>query len=164
MVRQQTGIARHELDFLVHADVNLREVLLVEVAFQHLSALQDSLVFQFLLRSEDIPGGVQVLRLLADGSVLLGVVVGELRHVLIEVGHLLVQFCDVDVLLVKFFYQCPYFLLLLGQLLGHRLYRLLQPFVGDATVAHLLLQVVDEFLVLTEGLLDERHVLLDAGS
>ena len=56
VVGQDLGRRAVELDLLVDADIDLREVLLVEVRLQHLALVEDVLLLQLLLCSEDEPG------------------------------------------------------------------------------------------------------------
>ncbi len=55
-----------QLDFLVHADVNLGEIILVEVGLQHLITLDDSLFFQLFSCTKHKPSGVKLLILAVD--------------------------------------------------------------------------------------------------
>ena len=79
-----------------------------------------------------------------------------------QVSHGLVELSDVDILLVEFLTQGLQLSLFLFELLLHVVDQFLQFLTLERAVAQLLLQFVDELLVLTHGLLDELHVLLDA--
>ena len=60
-----------QFDFLLHADIYLGEVALVEVALQHLALHEDVLRLEFLLRTEGKPCRVELLVLGVDGLRLL---------------------------------------------------------------------------------------------
>ena len=161
MRRQQLGRCAVELNLLVDADVNLREVLLVEARLQHLAVNKNLLFLQFVLRTKHEPSRVQLLVLLQDG---LGTLVGLRRqflHVAVQVGHLLIQVHNLDFLLVQLCTQCLHLLLLLLHLLSHRLHQFAQSIALDAALTQLLLQLIDEFLVLFHRTLDKLDVLTD---
>ena len=105
---------------------------------------------------------MQLFVLSGDGLRLLVALLFQRRHVLVQVGHHLVEFGDVDVLGVKLLAKALELLVLDGHLLSEVVDDLLQLLAPDGALAHLLLQLVDEFLVLLHDALDELHVLADA--
>ena len=71
---EQLGPLGIELHALERADVYLREITLVEVGLQHFAIHQYALLAQFFLGAEDIPSGVELCVLSADGLVFLCIV------------------------------------------------------------------------------------------
>ena len=136
---QQLGRLRIELDFLVDADVDLREVALVEVRLQNAVTLNDVLLLEFLLRTEDKPSGVELLVLVANGLTLLLALGLQILNMRVQVRDLLVELRDVDVLRVEFCTELLQLLVFLLELLHHALDGGLQLVALHRTLAHLLL-------------------------
>lgn len=67
MRRQYLSRLRVKLYFLVHADINLCEVVAVEALTENLSIVKNIVLLKLLLSAEDIPCGVQLLVLATDG-------------------------------------------------------------------------------------------------
>ena len=144
---QQLSRLRIELDFLVDADVDLREVALIEVRLQNAVTLDDVLLLEFLLRAEDKPSGVELLVLVADGLTLLLALGLQILNMRVQVRDLLVELRDVDVLRVEFCTELLQLLVFLLELLHHALDGGLQLVTLHRTLAHLLLQLVDKLAV-----------------
>ena len=161
MVGEQLGVARHQFDFLVYADINLRKVVLIEVALQHLTTLQDILFLQLTLRTKDIPGRIQFLVLLTDGLLLTGLIIFQGSHILIQLTHLFIQLGNMDILGFQFLTQHSQLTLLGFQLGCQVLKRLAQLLAGGITVAQAQAQLIDEVLVLGHRLVDKLHILTD---
>ena len=150
-----------ELDLLVDTDVDLCEVALVEVALKHLTFYKHIVLLKFLAGAKDEPSGVELLVLRRDGLSLLGVLSGEVGDVGVQIGHLLVELSNMDILLVEFLTQSLELLVFLLHLLRQVVDDLLQLSTLHAALANLLLELVNEFLVLFHDRLDELEVLLD---
>ena len=145
---------------LVVADVNLREVVLVEVAaLQHVAFRQNLLFLQFVLGAEHEPGAVQFLVLLLHLLRLLLVLLSERGYIVVQSCNGIALNLYESVLLGK---ACLQFLNACGLCLHLRLqvlYRLLQLGGTHAAAVELLLQLCYHLAVLLHGLLYELHVL-----
>ena len=97
-----------------------------------------------------------------DGLFLLGVLLSQSGYIRIQIGHLLVELCDMDILTVELLAEGCQLLVLLFHLLRQVIDDLLELSAFHGALAYLLLQFVDQFLVLLHHRLDELEVLLDA--
>ena len=112
MGSQDIGRLRIQSDFLRGANINLREIILVDVAFrQHLILSQEAaicqnvLLAQFLSGTEHEPSPMQVQILLIQRILLLLSLHNQRLLISTEVSHNLIQLLDADVLLCQFCLQ-----------------------------------------------------------
>lgn len=175
---------RVELNLLVDANVNLCEVVAVESLAEHLSAIEDIVLLELLLSTEDIPCRVELLVLLADGLGLLSVVglqllflVSELFligaevldaciqtcHIAVKPVDGLVELSNMDVLSLKFSTELLKVVVLLDELSLKVLDGLAHLVTLKACLAELLLEFGYELTVFLHALGNELHLLLDDG-
>ena len=104
MRRQDFSRLGIELYLLVDTDINLRKVVAVEALAEHLSSIENIVLLQFLLCTEDIPSRVQLLVLSADGLRLLvalrlqlSLLLSKVRLLSAQVLHACIQACHITV-------------------------------------------------------------------
>ena len=162
MVGKNLHLLRVEVDLVDATYVDLSKVGSVEVALQHVAALQDIVVFQSAFCTYAVPSTVQLLILLADGLSLILVLLLHIGQVLVEVSHLRVKLVDTDILRLKLVTQLIYFSVLLVHLSSQVFDGTLQLLTGTTTLAQLITQFLNELSVLCQGLLYVPHVLTNA--
>ena len=149
---QQFSRLRVQFDLLVNTDIDLREVVLVEVALQHLTILQDALLLQLALRTEHEPSGIQLLVLCIDGLGLLLALGLQVLDVGVLISDGLVELRDMDILSIQLCTQLLQGLITLLQLLGQVDDGLLELITLYSALTHLLLQFLDQLTVLSHAL------------
>ena len=162
MCGKQLGILAVELEVLVVADVQLREVILVEVAIlENVAFRQYLLLLQLALGAENEPGGVQFLVLLLHLVLVGAILFCQRSHVVAESGDGIALHFDEGILLCQ---ACLQFLnaSCLDINLGLQvLDGLLHLCALDAAVLKFLLQLSNHFAILLHGLLDKLHVFVN---
>lgn len=103
MSSQQRSTLRVQLDFFILTDIDFCKVVFIElIVFQHITTVQNLLVFQFRLRTEYIPCSVEGLVLSSNGLCLSLVFGSQLVDVLVQIGNSLIEFGDTDILRSQF--------------------------------------------------------------
>ena len=143
---------RIELDDFVHADVDLREIVFVEIALaEHFATSEDVLLLEFALGAKHVVGGVEFLVLRSHGFGARFVLLGELIDIAAEIVDFFALFGNLDVLLCEFFAQGVHLFGHLVELLVERgdasLHGFAQLRVARLRLLELLAQVGDEFVV-----------------
>ena len=93
MSSQQRSTLRVQLDFFILTDIDFCKVVFIElIVFQHITTVQNLLVFQFRLRTEYIPCSVEGLVLSSNGLCLSLVFGSQLVDVLVQIGNSLIEF------------------------------------------------------------------------
>ena len=162
----QRGTLAVKTDDLVDADVNLREIILIEVLLlKHITALKDTLVFQFLLGAEDIICRMKVLVLGTDGARTAVVFGSEVADIGLEFANLRFLLGNGNVLcrqlLTEVFNLSLQFLHLRSHGADGILERSLQLRIADIGLLELLAKIVDEFVIEIDTLLYGAHIFED---
>ena len=134
------------------AQVDLREIVLVEVSALHeVASLDNVLRREFLFCAKHVPRRVERLVLRGEVLVLFGIGGREFVYVLVQRSDALVKFGNLDVLGFELRAQFCDFLRLFFELgieaCRHFLYGALHLGIGLVAVAQLLLQVGNQFAI-----------------
>lgn len=166
VVRHQFCALGVEFDDFGDAEVDSGEVVFVEViVLQHVVAVEDSLLAQFLFSAEDVVGSVHLLVLCGDAARLFFVLFVEVADGLVEGVDFLGLFSDANVFFGEFgsqrFYLFAFFLQLFVEVCDHFFQFRFAACVALAGGSQLLLETGDEFFVECQSSLDELHVFHD---
>ena len=161
MCGENLGIFGVELDILLHSDVDLHEVVMVERRLQHLSANEDILLLQLTLCAKDIPCCVELHVLTVDRLCFLLTLVLQVSDVVVEIVNGLVKFRDMDILGVELSSQFLELLIFLAHASHKPLNGTFELLTFEAALPELFLQFADKSAVLLHLVSDDLYVLGD---
>ena len=148
-----------QLDFFVHADINLGEIILVEVGLQHFISLDNTLFFQLFACTKHKPSGVKLFVLAVDYLRFLRTLGSQVVNIGVQVVDSFIQLGDVDILRIQFGTQFLKLLVFLFQLSGEAVQCFFQAITFHGALLELVTELGNQFAVTLHGRGDELDIL-----